>query len=57
MKELIAGLIISQWIITNYVSVLAVIALSTASTFGKIMMYIFETLLIVATLNYLEELE
>lgn len=57
MKELIAGLIISWWIITNYMSVLAVIALSTASTFGKIMMCIFETISFAAALKCLEELE
>lgn len=36
-------------------SVLAVIAMSPASTFGKIMMCIFETLLLVEAIKCLEE--
>lgn len=57
MIAIIEALIISWFIITNYVSVLAVIALSPASTFGKIMMCIFETILFAAALKCLEELE
>lgn len=57
MKTIIASLIIGWVIITHYMSILAVIALSTASIFGKIMMGIMETILLIATLNYLEELE
>lgn len=54
---MIEGLIIGMFIITNYMSVLAVIASSPASTFGKIMMGIFETLLLVEAIKCLEELE
>lgn len=57
MKTMIDGLVISLFIITNYMSVIAVIWLSPASTFGKIMMCIFETLLLAAALKCLEELE
>lgn len=57
MKTIIASLIIGWVIITHYMSILAVIALSTESIFGKIMMGIMETILHIATLNYLEELE
>lgn len=57
MKTLLGSLLIGWVIITHYMSTLAVIALSPASIFGKIMMGIVETILSVATLNYLEELE
>ncbi len=57
MKELIKELIIGMWIITSYMSVLAMIAISIVGTFGKIMMGIVATILVVATLNCLEELE
>ena len=57
VKTMIDGLVISLFIITNYMSVIAVIWLSPASTFGKIMMCIFETLLLAAALKCLEELE
>ena len=56
MKTMIDGLVISLFIITNYMSVIAVIWLSPASTFGKIMMCIFETLLLAVALKCLEEL-
>ena len=55
MKTIIASLIIGWVIITRYLLILSVIALSTASIFGKIMMGIMETILLIATLNYLEE--
>ena len=57
MKTIIVSLIIGWVIINHYMSILAVIALSTASIFGKIVMGITETILLIATLNYLEELE
>ena len=57
MKSMIDGLIIAMFIITNYTSVCVVIASSPASTFGKIMMYIFETILFAAAIKCLEELE
>ena len=57
VKTMIDGLVISLFIITNYMFVIAVIWLSPASTFGKIMMCIFETLLLAAALKCLEELE
>ena len=57
MKELIKELIIGMWIITSYMAVLAMIAISIVGTFGKIMMGIVATILVVATLNCLEELE
>lgn len=57
MKAIIDGLIIGWFIIINYMSVLAVIWMSPASTFGKIVMCIFETLSLAAALKCLEELE
>lgn len=57
VKPMIDGLVISLFIITNYMSVLAVIAMSPASTFGKIMMGIFEALLLVEAIKCLEELK
>ena len=52
------GSLLIGWVITtHYISILAVIALSPASIFGKIMMGIVETILSAAALNYLEELE
>lgn len=57
MKAMIDGLIISLFIITNYTSVIVVIWMSPASTFGKIMMWIFETILFVEAIKCLEELE
>ena len=57
VKTMIDGLVISLFIITNYMSVLAVIAMSPASTFGKIMMCIFETILLVEAIKCLEGLE
>lgn len=57
MKSIIDGFIIAMFIITNYTSVLVLIAMSPASTFGKIMMGIFETLLLVEAIKCLEELE
>lgn len=57
MKAIIDGLIISWFIITNYSSVIALIALSPASTFEKIMMWIFETILFIEAIKCLEELE
>lgn len=57
VKTIIASLIIGWVIITHYVSILAVIALSTASIFGKIMMGIMETILIMVFINCLKELE
>lgn len=57
MKELIKELVLGMWIITSYMAVLVMIALSIVGTFGKIMMGIVATILAVATLNYLEELE
>lgn len=57
MKDIIDGLIIALFIITNYTSVCVLIALSPASTFGKIMMYIFEIILFVEAIKCLEELE
>lgn len=57
VKTMIDGLVISLFIITNYMSVLAVIAMSPASTFGKIMMGIFEIILFVEAIKCLEELK
>lgn len=57
MKAIIDGLIIALFIITNYTSVCVLIVLSPASTFGKIMMYIFEIILLVEATKCLEELE
>ena len=57
MKDIIDGLIIALFIITNYSSVCVVIAASTASTFGKIMMLVFEILLLIEAIKCLEELE
>lgn len=57
MKAIIDGLIIALFIITNYTSVCVLIALSPASTFGKIMMGIFEALLLVEAIKCLEELK
>lgn len=57
MKAIIDGLIIALFIITNYTSVCVLIASSPASTFGKIMMCIFETILLVEAIKCLEGLE
>lgn len=57
MKSIIDGLIIALFIITNYTSVCVVIAASQASTFGKIMMWVFEILLLIEAIKCLEELE
>ena len=57
MKSMIDGLIIALFIITNYTSVCVLIALSPASTLGKIMMCIFEIILFVEAIKCLEELE
>lgn len=57
MKTIIDGLIISLFIITNYTSVFLVIVFSPASTFGKIMMCIFETILLAEAIKCLEELK
>ena len=57
MKAIIDGLIIALFIITNYTSVCVLIALSPESTFGKIMMWVFQTLLLIEAIKCLEELE
>lgn len=57
MKTIIASLIIGLVLIAHYMLILGAIALSTASIFGKIMMGIMVTILLITTLNYLEELE
>ena len=57
MKDIIDGLIIALFITTNYTSVCVVIAASQASTFGKIMMWVFEILLLIETIKCLEESE
>lgn len=57
VKTLIASLIIGLVLIAHYMLILGAIALSTASIFGKIMMGIMVTILLITTLNYLEELE
>lgn len=57
VKSMIDGFIIALFIITNYTSVCVVIASSTASTFGKIMMWVFQTLLLIEAIKCLEELE
>lgn len=56
-EDMIDGLIIALFIITNYTSVCVLIAMSPASTFGKIMMGIFEVLLLVEAIKCLEELK
>lgn len=55
MKSMIDELIIALFIITNYTSVCVLIALSPASTFGKIMMCIFEIILFMEAIKCLEE--
>ena len=57
MKSIIEGLIIALFIIINYTSVCVVISASQASTFGKIMMWVFEILLLIEAIKCLEELE
>ena len=57
MKAIIDGLIIALFIITHYPSVCVLIALSPESTFGKIMMWVFQTLLLIEAIKCLEELE
>ena len=57
MKSMIDGLIIALFIITNYTSVCVLIASSQASTFGKIMMWGFQTLLLIEATKCLEESE
>ena len=57
VKPMIDGLVISLFIITNYTSVFVLIASSPASTFGKIMMCIFEAILLIEAIKCLEELE
>lgn len=57
MKSIIDGLIISLFILTNYTAVFLVIVFSPTSTFGKIMMCIFETILFAEAIKCLEELE
>lgn len=55
MKELIESLLIGCVITINYISVLIMIVLSSEDTFGKITMVVYQTILSVATLNYLGE--
>lgn len=55
VKSIIDGFIIAMFIITNYTSVLVLIAQSPASTFGKIMTCIFEIILFVEAIKCLEE--
>ena len=57
MKDIIDGLIIALFIITYFTSVLALIASSPASTFGKIIMWVFHTLLLIEAIKCLEESE
>ena len=57
VKYMIDGLIIALFIITNYTSVCVLIASSPAVHLEKIMMWVFETILVVAALKCLEELE
>lgn len=56
MKTLIASLIIGLVLIANYILILCEIALSKKSIFGKIMIGIIVTILLITTLNYMEEL-
>ena len=55
MKTLIESLLIGCVITINYISVLIMIVLSSEDTFGKITMVVYQTILSVATLNYLGE--
>lgn len=55
VKSIIDGFIIAMFIITNYTSVLALIAMSPTNTFGKITMCIFEIILFVEAIKCLEE--
>ena len=57
MKDIIDGLIIALFIITYFTSVLALIVSSPASTFGKIIMLVFHTILLIEAIKCLEELE
>lgn len=55
VKTLIESLLIGCVITINYISVLIMIVLSSEDTFGKITMVVYQTILSVATLNYLGE--
>lgn len=56
MKTLIASIIIGLVLIAHYILILCTIALSKKSIFGKIMIGIIVTILLITTLNYMEEL-
>ena len=56
MKTLIASMIIGLVLIAHYILILCAIALSKKSIFGKIMIGIIVTILLITTLNYMEEL-
>lgn len=56
MKTLIASMIIGLVLIANYILILCAIALSKKSIFGNIMIGIVVTILLITTLNYMEEL-
>lgn len=56
MKAIIASMIIGLVLIANYILILCTIALSKKSIFGKIMIGIIVTILLITTLNYMEEL-
>lgn len=56
MKAIIASMIIGLVLIAHYILILCTIALSKKSIFGKIMIGIIVTILLITTLNYMEEL-
>ena len=56
MKTIIASMIIGLVLIAHYILILCAIALSKKSIFGKIMMGVMVTILLITTLNCMEEL-